>query len=99
MGAQRQATGGLLPRSRDGILGSFAPTSCGSRRREVGAAMKSEFDSKGMRILGFVKSGQADHTGSAAPEKRGSLGAVVRLVEEEKKGSEVFVYLGPRVGV
>lgn len=90
LGAQRQATGGLLPRSPDGILESFAPTFCGSRRREVGAAMKSEFNSKGMGISGFVKSGRADHAGSAAPEKRGSLGAVVRLVEEEKKGSEGF---------
>lgn len=35
--------------------------------------MKSESNSKGMGITGFIESGQADHMGSATPEQRGSL--------------------------
>lgn len=86
LGAQRQATGRLLPRSPGSILGSFAPTFGGSRRREVGAAMKSEFDSKGMGTSGFVKSCLADHVGSAASEKRGSLGDCCQTRGGGKKG-------------
>lgn len=83
MGATTRPQGGLLPRSADSILGSFVPTFCDSRRRQVGAAMKSEFDSRGTGISGFVKSGRADQVGSAAPEKRGSR-------RGGKKSSEVL---------
>lgn len=42
------------------------------KKEEGGAAMKSQFNSKGLEITG-IQSGLADCAGSAAPEKRESV--------------------------